>query len=524
MKTYTIFTLFFLLATMSCQDQLDVPNPNSPTPESARSEAGIVALAQGGLYVANVRPLQGYVGNLHERMGDVVGSTFIPVEVYTPDRITLDDNSVLFSKNPNGQKQYLRDTNIPSVGNVFYNEWTLMYQLNGSMNAVLENIDPIAMTVGKKNTIKAWAFFWKGFAYSRIGSMYYAGIINDQFNTINNKYVSKEDILAEAEKNFYRADTTLSGIAGIIAYTQDYAQVIAALIPSICQAGKGFPLSTDEWKRNINTMRARNILVNTPAVQMTSTQWDQVLSYSLNGVQATDRTFTLRTNAVSPVVGTNGYVAAQLIGPSSNGGGANKVSERLIQEFKPGDNRLANNFDVIPTWIGPGDRGTSFNTRYVLVNKGKGMPGVVVMVNRDEGAHEMYIAGYYEENVLMLAEANIYKGSIDAGLAKIDELRTYQGAGLAAVSGTGLTLDQAKEELRRERRVALAFRGFSFYDARRWGVLQNGRTGCVVVGFDGVVSTNATIEYGFLDYWDVPVAEFFYNKPSVDSVPIVNPN
>ena len=213
MKTNKIFTPFLLLAIFGCQDQLDVPNPNSPTPESARSEQGIISLAQGGLYAQNAQRLQGIV-NFHELMGDAVGTAFVPVELYTPDRITLDDNSVLLSMNKNGQKQYLRDTNIPSVGNAFFDEWYLMYSLNGSMNAVLENVDIIAMKNGKRNTIKAWAFFWKGFAYSRIGSMYYAGIINDQFNKVNNKYVSKEDILIEAEKNFYRADTTLNRIAG----------------------------------------------------------------------------------------------------------------------------------------------------------------------------------------------------------------------------------------------------------------------------------------------------------------------
>ena len=31
----------------------------------------------------------------------------------------------------------------------------------------------------KRATLKAWAQWWKGYAYSRIGSMYLAGIIND---------------------------------------------------------------------------------------------------------------------------------------------------------------------------------------------------------------------------------------------------------------------------------------------------------------------------------------------------------
>jgi hypothetical protein len=151
------------------------------------------------------------------------------------------------------------------------------------------------------------------------------------------------------------------------------------------------------------------------------------------------------------------------------------------------------------------------------------MPGVVVMCNRDVGAHELYIAGSYEENILMQAEANIYKGNIATGLGLIDELRACQVAGLPSVANTGLSLEEAKEELRRERRVALAFRGFAFYDARRWGVLENGRTGCVVVDFDGKVNTNATIKYGYLDYWDVPIAELFYNPPAAGSAPIVNP-
>src|SRR6185295_16727900 len=101
----------------------------------------------------------------------------------------------------------------------------------------------------------------------------------------------------------------------------------------------------------------------------------------------------------------------------------------------------------------------------------------------------------YEENALMRAEALIYTNQIDAGLALVDAVRNYQGAGLAAVSGTGLTLAQAKAELVRERRVALVFRGVSYYDYRRWGIIYDiskggGRTGAVVLTTAGVLNTN----------------------------------
>ncbi|MDZ7650314.1 MAG: RagB/SusD family nutrient uptake outer membrane protein [Cytophagales bacterium] len=170
------------------------------------------------------------------------------------------------------------------------------------------------------------------------------------------------------------------------------------------------------------------------------------------------------------------------------------------------------------------DRGNSFNTRWALRNGGAGLAGTIRDVNRTDGAYELYCAGFYEENELMKAEALMNgAGTVDEGLAIIDNVRTYQGAGLTAVTGSGLTLPQAKEELRRERRVGLAFRGLSFYDARRWGVIETGRTGAVVIDKNGVVSTNATINYNFLDDWDVPDSELALNPPSASSAPTTNP-
>ena len=527
MKKINLTTIAFLLiGIFGCQDQLDVDNPNQPTPESAKNEQGIMALAQGSLYINAFQGLKfggsyfGQVNNFHERMGDIVASPFVPGELYCPDSVILDNGSNLPSINSNGQVGYLRAINVPSSqNNPLYFEWGLMYSLNNAMNHILATVDEIEMTEFKKETIKAWAYFWKGFAYSRIGSMYYAAVITNEPGKTNPDYVTKEEILLEAGLNFAKAETLLSSLSG----NSDYEKVITALIPSVCQTGKGYPLSSNEWQRNINTMRARNILVNTSPASMTSAQWDEILSLTATGIKQTDNTFTVRTDPLGNLLGANGFAAAGAIGPASRGGGGNKVSERFIQDFKVGDKRFLNNFNQIPAYVGPRDRGSLFNTRYLLIDKGKGMPGVVTLVNRDIGAHELYIAGSYEENVLMLAEANIYKGNIDAGLALIDKLRTYQGAGLAAIAGAGLTADQAKEELRRERRVGLAFRGFSFYDARRWGVLKNGRTGSVVVDFNGVVNTNATIQYGYLDYWDVPIAELFYNPPAEGSASVVNP-
>jgi hypothetical protein len=122
----------------------------------------------------------------------------------------------------------------------------------------------------------------------------------------------------------------------------------------------------------------------------------------------------------------------------------------------------------------------------------------------------------------MKAEAKLWTGDVAGAAASINAVRAYQGAGIAAITSTDAAT--VKEELRKERRVALAFRGLSFYDARRWGVLENGRTGAVVISKDGSsISKNATIKYGYLDYWDVPDNELANNPAGAGSAPLKNP-
>jgi len=204
------------------------------------------------------------------------------------------------------------------------------------------------------------------------------------------------------------------------------------------------------------------------------------------------------------------------------------LSERLIQSFQPGDQRLDNNFTQLGSpWLGNADRGNIFNTRWELADGGNGIAGTIVYSDRTPGGEELFMAGSWEENELMKAEAHIYKGNIASALPIINAVRTAQGAGLAPLTGT-LTQAQAVAQLRSERRVGLLFRNVSFYDARRYGIIDpitsgGGVSGAVVVDGTGHVNTNATINYNFLDYWHVPDNELAYNLPSADSAPVVNP-
>lgn len=543
MKKTIVFAVMMVgLFLSACKDQLDIKNPNSPTPDNASNERGIYKLASGALYAngfVDLKFVDGVPGRFwtgavgfHEVMGDIIGEEAANVygnQLGCPNSVKLDDGTVVPNpQSPPTQKALIQliNKNAQQGSNFLYYEWAYMYGLNGAMNVVLDvlgpNGDQVAFASGgdtKSKVIQAWAHFWKGFAYSRVGSIYVAGIINDLPLATNGNYVTSAAILAEAENQFAKAETILNGLSA----GGDYDVALGTLLPELVQSGKGGILTPTEWKHNINTLRARNILVNKKVTAMTAADWNQVLTYTANGVTASDHIFILRSNATGDLMSaTSGNIPAKTWG-STPQGGTYKVSERLIQDFKTGDLRLDNNFHQETAWIGNSDRGNAFNTRWALYDGGNGIAGTVVMCDRSVGGYELYTAGFYEENELMKAEANIYLNNIDTGLGSIDAVRDSQGAGLAHVTGTGLTQAQAVAELRSERRVALAFRGFAFYDARRWDVLANGRTGAVVVDKDGNLNTNAEITYGFVEVWPVPDNELVYNKPAEGSADVTIP-
>jgi hypothetical protein len=552
MKKYKYLSICFaaitLLGASSCKKELDVKNPNSPTLDQAKDEPGIISLSTAAVYLSGfngnnptIIANQNWLGDsyfslgigFHELLGDNISAEASNQNINVvnlPDYVVLDDGTKITNTSPSKSVIRISNARDKKPANMFYYEWAYMYSLNNACNQVLALVDAVKFTGDaetKKNTIKAWAYWWKGFAYSKIGSIYYAGIIDNTVGIGNSSalvstYVTSAAMITEANRNFDQASTLLSGITS----TSDYTTVLGKLLPDFVQTGKGGILTPDMWIRNINTMKARNLLANKRVSAMTATDWNAVLTLANAGIKSSDFVFTGRTT------GTNGFfsagggsVAAMTTGlPKSS---TFKVSERLIQEYEPGDKRLAVNFSTNKYINQVG--GFTFSTRWQLLDaNGVDKGGVAVLSDKTPGNYELFIAGSYEENELMKAEALINTGNISAGLLSINNVRTYQGAGLPALSGS-LSLTAAKEELRRERRVALVFRGVAFYDARRLGITDDiskggGRTNAVVLGADGVLSTHATINYDFLDYWDVPADEFVINPPAAGSAPIKNPN
>jgi len=545
MKQKIIIGILLLsLSFTACKKQLDISNDNLPTPSSAFNESGIVLLAQGTIYrngFFDLKYADGVYGRFwagtigfHELMGDIIGAEAANAfmnQIGCPNKVTLDNGTVVLNpSNPKTQYELCRyaNQNAQGVSNTTNYEWSYMYNMITASNSILEAADKVTFSgagaATKKAAIQAWAYWWKGYAYGRIGSIYYAGLIQNATNfglaTTNGNYVTKEAIINESNANYDKAVAAI----GLCTSATDYATMLGKLIPSFTQKGKGGVLTTAMWLRSINTMKARNILVNTTKAAMSAAQWNNILTLTNNGVNATDFIFTARTDANGSFIEST---VADKTSQNATTGTTNtyKLSERWVQDFNTGDKRKDNNvLTLASVGLFNTDRGNVFNTRYSLKNGGNGLAGVYTYSNQTVGANEITLAASYEENELMKAEALIQTGAIANGLLSIDAVRNYQGAGLAASSPT-LTQAQAYEELRRERRIALAFKGLSFYDARRWGITEptSSRTGCTVLSFTGVVSTNATIVYGYLDYWDVPDNELAYNPAAPGSAPTSNP-
>jgi hypothetical protein len=534
---YTVIALVFV--TSSCQDQLDVKNPNEPTPEALNTESGIYQAATGvyaNLYFEN----NSAAGNfdfiwvsqaLHEAMGDAM---YIPWGNFgwrwanQVSSITLDDGTLVSPPNEGDQALALkaRNTRGQTSDNAFAHEWVSCYFVNNTGNVLLskleEEIDFTGEAEIKKNTLRAWAHFWKGWAYMRIGSMYISGLIIDTPGETNSDFKSNSEIIAESNRNFEAAIQILNSLTD----NGSYASVLTSVIPRHLAVNSEYP-TPEEWIRNIRTLQARNALVSIKDSDKTASDWNNILDLANQGIQEGDFIFVMKSDG-------NNFLVTALV-PYRLLIGWHFASERLIQDFKtipdiiPDagdtstyeilDNRMERNFEVLDVpEVNRSGRGIQYGTRWRFVEGD--------YASLETGKANVYLGGSYEENLLMQAEALINTISIDNGLDLVDEVRAFQNSGLDDVANTGLTVDEAKEELRRERRIGLLMRGLAFYDARRWGVIDpvsegGGRSPVLVLDAVGNVNTNAQFDYKYMDYFDVPLTELDFNTPSDDSPPVI---
>ena len=525
-----------VIAFAHCADSLDVANENEPPVEVLSTEAGLERLALGVWFFDDGQRIGDFtwltqVG--HSIMGD---ETYVPWGNFgwrwqnTTAAITYTSATGLVTatppnSGPQGETLISFNDRANVDNNAFAFEWRAMYRANNTANLILANVataefsgDP-ATTAAAYN---AWARFWKGWAYSRIGSMYADGLIIDEVGVTNDNYVPNSAIIDEANSQFEQA---LSALDATDAAAWDI--LIAAALPDNMAVENGSP-SISDMRAMINTMKARNLLVNRRAFdiatetlpEITDADYQQILDLTANGVQQDGNWIQFRA------ADANGVFFPTIWPPWRVLNGWQFMSERLVQDFKEGDSRRDRNVARLesPTF-NQRNRGIQFGTRWTFIAIENGGD----YATTTEGLASIPMAGSWSENALMRAEALIRTGSIDDGLALIDAVRADQNAGLDAVADDGLDEAAAYQELRLERRIGLIFQGLQFYDARRWGVTvpiaQGGgrEDAVVVINVDGDVDEEAIIDYDYLDYFGVPDDELDFNETDRAAVAPISP-
>ena len=512
-------------ATLAACDalDLDVENPNEPTPGVLFTEAGVQRLAAGFYEAFDLEDPSNFawIGlAYHELMGDALVTPWGNWQyrwIAQPSRITLDDGEVVTPPEGGTQPQEIQRINNRQLDTdgAIPQEWNSMYYLNNSANVLLAvldgevlgtqgDVDLGANAEAKERGYRAWAHFWKGYAYARIGSMYTAGLILDEAGQTTGDFVSRAEVIAESNRQFDRA-VELSG---------GFDAVAAVVVPSLIADDPlvGQPTGAS-LAAAANTMKARNLLVNTRKSEAGADDWQQILDLTSRGLQSNEGAFILKTDDNTYPNGLFArFVARQAFGPR----GWHRVSERLIGDVQEGDARLARFQSTGTSWSTRG-RGIQYNSRWTVAD-----------VYATLTATEPYVRQFlisWEENALMRAEALLETGNAAAAADLIDEVREAQGATETVVDEGGAVvydgLDEIDDDsaenvalqLFSERRIGLFLRGLAFYDARRYGITteQPGRADVTVIENDGTVNNDASIYYNYVSYWPVPDVELTFN-------------
>ncbi len=247
-KLFYLLGSSILLLSSCSKNELNIGNPNLPSPASASTESGIISLSLGAVYqngfngITDTKYTGSFLGSTywflgagyHELMGDVISSEAsnnVTNQVGVPDYVILDDGTKLTNTAPSKTVLRLNNSRTKAGSNAMYYEWTWMYFLNNACNGILNIVNNVSFsgdTASKRNAVRAWAYFWKGYAYSHIGSMYYAGLIKNDYLSDNANYKSSADIITESNANFDKAIAALNAVTVVADYTTIIKGVIAS--------------------------------------------------------------------------------------------------------------------------------------------------------------------------------------------------------------------------------------------------------------------------------------------------------
>ena len=457
-KLLSVVLVMSLLGLISCDTiddsfDLDLSDPNNPTPEVLNSEEGIKRLAAGfyeSIDLADPKNFVWIVQAYHELMGDAIVTPWGNWQfrwVAQVNDIMLDDGSMFVPAAGGDQPTEINRTNNRQLAaeDPVVQEWGSMYFLNNQANLMLETLQAGDVVFSGDSNAKAQGYmaiahFWKGYVYARIGSMYEQGLIIDEFGTTNTDYLDRDAIITESNRQF---DLAIQNAAGVDAVRED-------AFPDLFVDSEVQKPTSASLAAAANTMKARNLLVNTRRADMSMADWQEVKALTEAGLQDNSGTLILRSDNV-----TYPDEVWWIFQAAWGSWGWHRVSERLIQDIQPNDARLANfeqtldaDSGVPISWNTRG-RGIQYNSSWRVSSR------YASQTSTEDDTKWFFVS--FEENLLMLAEAELALGNAAAAATLVDEVRTYQNAALPPVDPAG----DVWEHIRSERRIGLYSSGAS---------------------------------------------------------------
>lgn len=507
-KSALLMLLVLFVLPLACEKGLDVTDPNNPTPEIVMSEEGLKRQAIG-LWDAGGGWWEWVIWQIHEHMGDNVVAPWANFDFNqfhgNIELIEYSDGSPDWSpreQSSSGRSQaewldFINDRQTSAEG--YEQEWQVSYRFNNEANRILSVLDEGAdlgtNAAQKESAYRAWAHFWKGYAYSRVGLYYDQGVIVDEPDATNNNFVASAEMIAESQRQLDLALQTASDL-NVIA-----SDVMPAIFPTNVTAAS--------FEQNIYTLKARNLIASKAQGDLTPAEWQQILDWAELGLMTNDGALLYDSDEATHLASITFRYRLPL--------GWSRVSPRVVQILvESGDDR-ASRFTEVP----PGDSFTNrvtqpqINTPWVTLT---GTP----YASTNPGTPQFVLSA--EENKLMLAEAELMLGDPVAAAGWIDDVRSMplQGAGLAPLGSATL------QDIRNERKVALFGRALAFYDARRYGELAaradgGGVQDVWVYHLDNtgtlVLDPDANLYFDFVHYLEVPAHETDFNSPPGDTAP-----
>ena len=508
-KFLTALVLILVTGSLSCENGLDVNNPNEPTLEVVKNEEGLKRVARG-IYGTGNGWFEWIVWMYHESMGDNVTIPYTNYNWFylsgTVEKVAMSDGTVVTpaASSNTGRSQsdwvnFVNDREDPR-GAIQY-EWEAMYRMNNEANLILKTLDEgvdfsgaPAVQAEKQKAYKAFAHFWKGYAYSRIGLMYERGLIIDEYGENNNNFVTPGAMLTESNRQF---DLALQDIGSL-------SSIITDIQPEI------FPTSVTaaSMEQAANTIKARNLLCGSYRSELTQADWQEIKSLASNGLMSNDGALLIDSDEATflTTITARWRLANFWAAPSA----------RIIQAaaHAGNDQRLSNNFA----------QATALSLTRSTANPHLNAPfqALAPYASPNPAEAPQYLVSA-EENMLMLAEAELALGNPDVAAGHINDVRTMQSAGVNPINSATV------EDIYWERKIALFMRNLAFYDNRRFKYLLSETEGG---GLDDAwiyrwdsdnsqfnLDQQATLYYDFAEYWPLPVQETTFNSPDGSGSP-----